>query len=62
MAIHSLAQELSAVKDFWSAEKSGEDKAVCTLGGIVIMFFIEPFALFGLLLQKRPNATLSLWK
>ena len=38
--------------DWWSLEKSAEDKGTCTLGGIVIMFFIEPFATFGLLLQK----------
>jgi hypothetical protein len=37
MAIHLLAQELLAVKDFWSLEKSGGDKGICTLGGIVII-------------------------
>jgi hypothetical protein len=62
MAIHFLTQELSAVKDFWSLEKTGEDKDICSVGGIITMFFVEPFAILGLLLQKAPTSTSCLWE
>jgi len=39
MAIHLIAQVLLAVKDFWSLQKSGEDKGIWSLGGIITMFF-----------------------
>jgi len=39
MTIHLLAQVLLAVKDFWSVEKSGAGNGICSLGGIITMFF-----------------------
>ena len=57
MAIHLLAQELSAVKDFWSVEKNGAGNGICSPGVIVNSFSLNHSQYLGYYCRKA--ATLS---